>query len=36
MITTPLVDGYYGGLFISNRKETVRVFLLVFLFLLVF
>ena len=35
MITTPLVDGYYGGLFI-NRKEEVRVFLLVFLFLLVF
>ena len=25
MITTPLVDGYYGGLFI-NRKEAVRVF----------
>ena len=25
MITTPLVDGYYGGLFI-NRKEAARVF----------
>ena len=36
MITTPLVDGYYGGLFINNRKEAVRVFLLVFWFLLVF
>ena len=33
MITTPLVDGYYGGLFI-NRKEAVRVFLLIFLFYL--
>ena len=30
MITTPLVDGYYGGLFI-NRKEAVRVFFTCFL-----
>ena len=30
MITTPLVDGYYGGLFI-NRKEAVRVFFTYFL-----